>query len=66
MFYCISSWLYVHNVQLSDVYIWRREHAMFCVEILMYQISLPFMPICMEMMPVILYLFINIFTKTSC
>ena len=35
------------------VYIWRCEHAMSCVEILMYQISLTqIMPICVQMMPV--------------
>ena len=48
------------------VYIWRCEHAMCGVEILMYQILLSFMSVCIQMMPVILYLLISSLDETSC
>ena len=41
-------------------------NMLFCVEILMYQISHSFMPVCIYIMPVILYLLISSFARTSC
>ena len=48
------------------VYIWLCEHAMCGVEILVCQILLSFMSVCIQMMPVILYLLISSFARTSC
>ena len=46
-----------------QVCVWRCEHAMFCVEIITYKMSLPhscLLCIYIYMMPVILYLLISI------